>query len=134
MKQKPNANCLSMSTTIVDASLEGLEAYSNVDEIGMDGFCLMAGSLRQENACEKVSSLSKECGGALKLSLGKFLKVDKPTTSQDGACLVAIKEPAGLITCLPSIGLGEIIHPEGISFLLGGGNAEGSSSKFTLCK
>ena len=37
--------------------------------------------------------------------MGKFLKVDKPTTSQDGACSVAIKEPAGIITCLPSFGI-----------------------------
>ena len=27
----------------------------------MDGFCLMAGSTRQEDACEKSSSLNEEC-------------------------------------------------------------------------
>ena len=95
-----------------------LEAYSNVDEIGMDGFCLMAGSSMQDKACEKLSRLSKECGGALDVSLGKFLKMDKPTTSQDGACSVAIKEQEGRITCMPQM------VEEGI--------AEGSSSSLYI--
>ena len=33
--------------------------------------------------------------------LGRFLKRVKPTTSQDGACLMAIKENLGRITSLP---------------------------------
>ena len=73
-KGKAKEDVVSKSTTIVDDCSEGLEAYSNVDEIGMEGFCLMAGSTRQENACGDVSSLSKGCGDALVVSLGKFLK------------------------------------------------------------
>ena len=120
---------MSKSTTNVDECSEEFEAYSNVDEIGMDGFCLMTGSTRQENACEEASSLSKECGDALVSSMRKFLKRDKPTTtSQDDDCLVAIKENAGMITCLPSCGV-ERLQPEGISFSLGGGKAGSSSSK-----
>ena len=41
------------------------EEYSNVDEINMDGRILFDGrSTMQEKACENVSRLSKECGGA----------------------------------------------------------------------
>ena len=45
--------------------------------------------------------------------LGKFLKADNHTSSQDGACSVAIKELSGRITCMPQ--------------LVGEGIAEGSS-------
>ena len=56
----------------------------------------------QDKACEKFSRLSKGCRGALEVSLGKFLKVDNSTSSQDGACSVAIKEQDmdGSLACL----------------------------------
>ena len=42
-------NVLSKSTACVDGCSKEYEAHSNLDEIGMDGFCLMAGSTRQED-------------------------------------------------------------------------------------
>ena len=124
---------LSKSTTLVDDCSEEYEAYSNLDEIGMDGFCLMAGSTSQEGACEKTSSLNEDCEESIEELLASFRNLPKrfkSTTSHDKDCLVVIKEGAGMSTCLSSRGV-ERLQPEGISFSLGGGKAGSSSSRST---
>ena len=81
-------------------------------------------------SCEKSSSLDEECE-AMSDSLEKISQeVQAYYFSRQEDCLVAVKESAGMSTCLSSRGV-ERLQPEGISFSLGGGKAGSSSSKST---
>ena len=96
-------SALSKSTTNVDeAEGEMIVEFSKIDEINLDGFNLMAGSTRQEGACVSVSSLNEE-SDVLSAYFRRVLNRFKPTTSQDGTCLVAIKENVGRIISLPQL-------------------------------
>ena len=113
---------MSESTTIVDESLDGLEAYSNVDEIGMDGFCLMVSELYSKTKLVRMLvDYRRDVELHWRFLLGKFLKVDKPTTSQDGTCSVAINKPSRTDHLFA---FRWSWHPEGISFLIGGGTMQ----------
>ena len=96
-----NEDDLSKSTTVVDEDENAkLVEYSKVDEINLEGFCLMVESTRQEKSCEK-DGVEKSSELMLWKTSGKFIKSDTTTKSQDGASSVAIIENVGWITRVP---------------------------------